>query len=347
MKPVLAAFLIFVVPVFAADLPQTAKINVIVDTDAGTDDLMAIAFLLARDDVTIEAVVVSPGLAHAEAGAMNVLRILELAGRRDIPVYKGRETPLAGAAEFPAEWRKLTNDLPGITLPTAVRGPETRAAADYLAERLSRIERPVRILALGALTTLAEVLRRSPEASRSVVELVIMGGAVHVPGNLGDGGDFKTDNKTAEWNFFIDPMAADIVLCAGIKTRLVPLDATNRVPITRAFSREFRDQPLTPLGKLVAEILSSVSDYIDRNIYSAWDPLAAVALVDDRVIQTRPRFLVVRQNLPEAGRTVEVTQDGARMEVAFDADAAFFRRLFFDAFRTRERKPGAPATNRR
>jgi pyrimidine-specific ribonucleoside hydrolase len=307
--------------------------SVIVDTDAGPDDLMAIAYLLARDDVTLEAVIISPGLAHREAGADNVLRLLELPGRRDIPVYKGRATPLEGRAEFPPPWRKLSDELPGITLPTSVRRVEQLPGADYLARRLNNTQRPrPRLLALGALTTIAEVVGRSPELIRAVQELVIMGGAVRVPGNLSAGADFKTDNHTAEWNIFVDPAAADIVFRSGIKILLVPLDATNHVPITAAFVQDFRAKPLTVLGKFIAEVFTSIAPYVEQNVYYAWDPLAAVALTDREVVHTESRRIVVRRQPPESGRTAEATDSATPIEVAFDADASVFQRRFSAAF---------------
>ena len=78
---------------------------IIIDTDAGSDDMMAIAYLLAHRDLKIEAIVVANGLAHVDAGAKNILRLCALAGREDIPVYAGPAKPLSGNREFPAAWR--------------------------------------------------------------------------------------------------------------------------------------------------------------------------------------------------------------------------------------------------
>src|SRR5690349_17853742 len=95
----------------------------IIDTDAGSDDLMAIAFLLSRKDVQVEAITIANGLAHVNAGAANVLRLLELGGRGNVPVYNGRNTPMKGNAEFPAEWRRSSDELPGVQLPKSRRKP--------------------------------------------------------------------------------------------------------------------------------------------------------------------------------------------------------------------------------
>ena len=115
--------------------------------------------------------------------------------------------------------------------PTTMVDPLMAHLLGSLIERLKQQNRPVRILALGPLTNLAEALQRSPSVSHAIDEVVIMGGAIRVPGNLGDGGLFKTTNKTAEWNMFVDPLAALIVFRSGIRIRLIALDATNTVPI--------------------------------------------------------------------------------------------------------------------
>ena len=305
---------------------------VIVDTDAGSDDLMAIAFLLARPDVRIEAITVVHGLAHVRPGAVNILRLLELAGRKDIPVYLGRETPLRGSTAFPEEWRTVSDKLPGVELPATPRKPAGESATEYLVKRLANSRRRARILALGPLSNLGEVLERAPASVRAIEEVVIMGGALRVAGNLGDGGYFKTDNQTAEWNLFVDPLAAERVFASGARLTLVPLDATNQVPIGVAFLRELQAQARTPLGRFVAQVLETNRTFIEQNFYFAWDPLAAVALVERAVVVTRPAAIEVRQAPPEQGRTVEVAGRRQNARVAVGADAAAFQRIFLRAF---------------
>jgi pyrimidine-specific ribonucleoside hydrolase len=302
---------------------------VLIDTDAGTDDLMAIAFLTSNPDVRIDAITVVNGLAHPEAGAKNIVRLLELAGRKDVPVFAGRSTPLQGKAEFPAEWRKISDDLPGVTLPATSRPQESKRAADYLVERLRDQTRPVRILALGPMTNLAEALKREPSIAGTIEELVIMGGALRVPGNLGDGGLFKTNNTTAEWNMFVDPLAARIVFRSGIPIRLVPLDATNKVPVDAAFLAKFQAAAHSPLARVVAQVLESDRAFIDAGYFYAWDPLAAVALLHPAVVKTTNLHLDVRQDPPEEGRTIQAPgRPNAR--VALDADGAAWRKLFLE-----------------
>jgi pyrimidine-specific ribonucleoside hydrolase len=313
-----------------AVLAQSRPLPILIDTDTGSDDLMAIAYLLSHSDVRIQAITTANGLAHTDAGARNLVRLLALAGRTDIPVFAGRNTPLQGSAEFPAEWRRIADQLPGVTLPDTAQKPDPRRAADYLVGRLTNSLRKVRILALGPLTNLAEVLKRSPASAEAVDEIVIMGGAVHVPGNLGDGGAFKTNNKTAEWNIFVDPLAARIVFRSGIHIRLIPLDATNTVPIDTAFLRDFQSRARSPVARFVAQVLEADREAIDQHFFYAWDPLAAVALLHPGIVQTAPLHIDILQDAPDQGRTIAIP-GRPNSRVAIRADAAAFRRFFLSA----------------
>lgn len=302
-------------------------IALIVDTDAGSDDLMAIAFLLTRPDVRIEAVTISNGLAHVPKGAANVLRLLALAGHSDIPVYLGSVTPLRKAAEFPAEWRRVSDELPGVHLPNAGRAPETMGAADFLVRRLRAGASRVLILALGPLTNLAQAFQRAPAAAQRIDRLMIMGGAFRTPGNLGDGGLYKTQNKRAEWNIFVDSLAARIVFRSGAKIELVPLDATSKVPVNMAFLEEVRKKATSRLGRFVTEVLESDRESIQGGYFQAWDPLAAVALVDPGVAI----WTSLDVNVNDEGATGEGS-GRKNVRVALDARAEEFKRVFLHAF---------------
>jgi pyrimidine-specific ribonucleoside hydrolase len=305
--------------------------SIIIDTDAGSDDIMAVALLLSHPSVQIDAITVDNGLAHVDAGARNMGRLLDLAGRKQVPVFAGRDKPLRGNAEFPADWRKITDDLPGVPLPPASRTPEKKLAVDYLVERLRNAPAPVQILALGPLTNIAEALERDRSIAAHIQEIVIMGGAVRAPGNLQDGGVFHTQNSTAEWNMFIDPMAARIVFRSGVPIRLIALDATNKVKITPEFLREFEAKARSPLGRVVAGVLKADRALIDTGFFYAWDPLAAAALLRPNIVKTAAMHIEIKEDAPEEGRTAE-SPGAPNTKVAVDADAKAFRALFLESF---------------
>jgi pyrimidine-specific ribonucleoside hydrolase len=338
---------VFVLAVFAllsprrtpaqAPHPSPLRRAVIVDTDAGSDDLIAIAFLLSRPDIHVEAITIENGMAHVAAGGRNVLRLLTRAGRNDVPVYLGRETPLSGTQEFPAEWRRAADDLSGVKLPEPAHAVDPRSAADYLLKRLLDAAHPVQVLALGPLTNLAEVFSRTPRAARTGRQFVILGGAVGVSGNLGDGGALQTSNAFAEWNMFIDPAAAKIVFNSGASIRLVPLDATQRVPIDMALYDQIKSRAATPLAKFVADMLAAKIDMIRQGFYFAQDPLAAVALANPAVVTFRPLAIEISEHSDELGRTVSVKTKNPRAsaQVAIDADDLRFRDVFMNALGVR------------
>lgn len=298
----------------------------IVDTDAGPDDIMALAYLLARGDVDIEAITISYGLAHGPTGAANLARVVALGGR-DIPVYIGEE---GDGPAFPDQWRVLSDTLPGVDLPERYRLPEREPAAAFLAERLSDTERSVRILALGALNNLATVCGTG-EAPAALKDLVLMGGAFEVPGNVIDSGNFRTPTNRAEWNFFVDPHAAEVVLRTDIPTLVVPLDATNKTPITPAFIDRFHDAPSSPLSRLTGQLLETIRPYAEAGTYYAWDPLAAIAMLHPDIVHTACHGITVEQRGPHAGTTRRACT-GLLKAVAYEATAAQFQRLFLGAF---------------
>ena len=291
---------------------------------------MAVALLLAHPDTQIDAITVVNGLAHVDAGERNMGRLLDLAGRKSVPVFAGRNTPLRGSAEFPAEWRKTSDDILGVAVPPAARRPETKRASDYLVERLRNAPMPVQILALGPLTNIAEALERDRSVASHISEIVIMGGAVRVHGNLQDGGVFHTTNRTAEWNIFIDPLAASIVFQSGVPIRLIGLDATNKVKIGPEFLREFKAKTLSPLGRVVAGVLEADRELIDAGILYAWDPLAAAALLRPGIVKTAAMHIEIRQDAPQEGRTM-ASPGKPNANVAVDADATAFLALFLES----------------
>jgi inosine-uridine nucleoside N-ribohydrolase len=181
------------------------------------------------------------------------------------------------------------------------------------------------------LTNLGEVFSRSPRAAHTGRQLVILGGALGVSGNLGEGGIFKTQNAASEWNFFIDPVAARIVFSSGIPIRLVPLDATQQVPIDMALSEQIQARAETPLAKFVAQVLGSNRDLIREGFYFARDPLAATALANPAVVSFRPMAVQISDKPDELGRTVEIKKGRANVLVAIDADNLRFRDVFMSA----------------
>jgi pyrimidine-specific ribonucleoside hydrolase len=311
----------------AVVLTATAATPVVIDTDMGSDDVMAISFLLSHREVPIEAITVVNGLCHVPAGAANARRLVAASGRNEVRVLEGRDTPLQRTADFPDSWR-TTSDAP-VTNGPSPKARSTERAEAWLAHRMKDTAHPFRILALGPLTNVALTLEAS--GGKAVEEIVIMGGAFNVPGNLGDGGVFKTNNATAEWNFFVDPKAAAQVFASGVPLRIVPLDATSRVKLDHQFLERFRREAKGPLAEIVKKVLDGEHELIDQGIFYAWDPLAAAALRDPGVATWTPAHVAVRLSGNKAGRSV-IENGKTNAKVALDASRERFMTLFTAAF---------------
>src|SRR5438552_5859261 len=110
-------------------LSAQSSLPIIVDTDAGADDIIALAYLLSSRDARIEAITVVHGVAHVSEGSRNIRRLLNLAGKPEIPVFEGEERPIQGLRPFPADWRALADKLPGVDRSEERRvGKEGRAS---------------------------------------------------------------------------------------------------------------------------------------------------------------------------------------------------------------------------
>src|SRR5207244_12452314 len=126
------------------------------------DNMIPLPYLSSSRDARIEAITVVHGVTHVSEGSRNIRRLLNLAGRPEIPVFEGEERPLQGLRPFPADWRALADKLPGVDLPELGDTRSAERAVSSLKRRLQDRTHPVRILALGPFTDPARVLRATP-----------------------------------------------------------------------------------------------------------------------------------------------------------------------------------------
>ena len=310
-------------------MPDTLSNHIIIDTDAGPDDLLALAYLLVHPTIRVEAITISYGLADVRQAAVNIARIVAAFAKGHIPVYIGYAQPSAGNAAYPDQWRSLSNELPGVSLPEAFIPPEEEHAVDYLKRRLSRRSHPVRLLALGALTNLAAISQVSTPALQ---ELIIMGGAIEVSGNVNNSQEFISPTKTAEWNFYADPLAAATVFSSDLPITLIPLDATNQVPVRIPFIDQFAKMARCPIGRMTTQVLEAVRPHAEQGVFYAWDPLAAVYLLHPDVVYLSRFPVSVQVSGPDAG-TSRKSNQGAEYSVAMGAKGELFMNYFTAPFK--------------
>ncbi len=230
---------------------MSERTPVLVDCDTGVDDAMALLYLLAHEDVSLVGVTTVFGNNTARQCAINSLRVLELAGRTDIPVAIGAEAPLVGEVTYLATHVHGADGLGDAGLPMEVRSqPSERDAAALIDDMTRRYGGELRILAIGPLTNLAHALDRVPDLSNRVRDIVIMGGAADAPGN---------QSPAAEANIIHDPEAAQRVLQAPWQKTLVPLDVTMREVLTEAH----RDR-LAAAGSPIARFVAAITAFYMR-----------------------------------------------------------------------------------
>jgi len=285
-------------------------------------------YLLQHPDVEVLAITVTgAGEAHCDPGTRNALDLVALAGDQGIPVACGREVPLQGDHVFPESWRRSVDALSGLEIPVSPEAVSDQSAVELLTALLRAEPEPVILLTLGPLTNVGEALERDTSLVDRIEMIYVMGGAVDVGGNIHSA---SIGNSTAEWNIYVDPHAAALVLASGAPVTLVPLDATNHAPVTQDFYRRLEARHRTPEATFVFDLLTANRSFVASGGYYFWDPLAAAILTDERLAEVETRSVtVIEAEGSESGRTLE-TANGDNVRVASAADAGAFEKLFLE-----------------
>ena len=218
------------------------KRHVILDTDPGIDDALAILLALAAPQVELEALTVTFGNCSVDQGVVNALSILELAQAPHIPVAKGADRPLVQPLLLAPETHGSTGLGYAHLAPPKIK-PDPTPAVNLLIEKVMAQPGELTIVAIGPLTNLALAIRIEPGIVQAVKEVFIMGGAIRHPGNT---------TPLAEFNTYCDPHAAHMVFHSGMPITLVPLDVTYRVVFTPADVDRLL-QIDSPLTRYIAE----------------------------------------------------------------------------------------------
>lgn len=216
--------------------------KIIIDTDPGQDDAVAILLALsAPERLEVLGVTAVAGNVPLALTQRNARMICELAGR-SVPVYAGCDAPLKRAL-VTAEHVHGKTGLDGCDLPEPQQTLPPEHAVDFLVETLRR-EAPgtVTLCPLGPLTNIATAFARAPDIVPRVAEIVLMGGAYFEVGNI---------TPAAEFNIYVDPEAAEIVFKSRVPLVVLPLDVTHKALTSRAWVEEMRSLG-TPVGRAVA-----------------------------------------------------------------------------------------------
>ena len=277
--------------------------KVILDVDTGTDDAVALMTAALSPDLELIGATTVNGNTAVHNCTENTLRVFDWIGLPDIPVHEGMSRPLAR----PQAPRGMASRIHGDLLDLPERRPGSRAqlrpghAVDWLIETYLASDGDITLVPVGPLTNIATAIQKEPRILEKIPEIVIMGGA-HDHGNM---------TASAEFNIWLDPEAARIVVNAGRPIRMVPLDATHRALVGLDDCARLRALG-TPAGEAAARFVERRIDGYDAtqpmhraNAAPVHDALAVCAVIDPSVITTHfiPVDVETKAELSD-GRTV-------------------------------------------
>ena len=287
-----------------ASSPAGAPLPIIIDTDLAPDDVLAIMSLLREPAVDIRAITIAGnGETNCEPGMRNLTWLLGEFGVSDIPIGCGREEAGLHGRLFPAEWRAGVDDFFGVEGPGEMGVVPQSDAVDVLAETLAGSEEPITLVPLGPWTNLADLVQAHPDVLEHVAGIHAMAGAIDAPGNIAF--EEVMPEHGVEWNVGVDPDAVAAVFETDIPVTLVPLDATNAVPVPADIATTFGEDHAAA-GADIAWQIYTQSPWLTEGA-SFWDTLAALALVDPALVTWENMSAAVTIDGPSSGDIVRTS----------------------------------------
>jgi len=339
---VLCLFLSSLAPSFgrtessSIDSKSTSVQKVIFDTDFSVppqDDGTALILALKSSELKILGVTTVAGNATVQQATFDALRVLEIAGRTDIPVYQGANRPwMHEKTEFATRVHgKWWSDEAPPPPPGgfAKKLPETESAVSFIIRTVEQNPTEITIIAIGPLTNIATAIRQQPGFAKKVKKIVIMGGAI---ASLPNGGGNVTPN--AEFNFWVDPEAAQVVIRSGIPIILTPLNVTAKTD----FSKQWFDEIIaadTPLTRLIKQTMGPFYEKHPDVHSQMYDQLTVASLIDPTLVKAQDLYVDIDINHgPDYGTSLgakhpwEGGEGAVKISVQYDVDFNRFIEMF-------------------
>jgi len=306
--------------------------KIIIDTDPGVDDAHAILLALAHPEVSVEAITTVNGNVSLKHTTANALKTLDIAGM-DIPVFAGCAAPLI-RTPVDASFVHGTDGLGDCNLPTSNRKVEKEHASNALVRLANEQSGEITLVAIGPLTNLAVALRLDPNLPVKFKKLVIMGGAHYSRGN--------TDNVTAEFNFFTDPEAAEMVLAAWQMATILTWETTLAHMLTGEDLKRIFDLK-TAKSKFFEDtsrpIRAFIRDVLKQDVLFEPDGLAMAIAIEPQIIKhAETRFVSVELSGTHTRGQMCVDWMGTRKrpanaEIVMEIDQTRFMDLFVNGLK--------------
>jgi len=306
-----------------------------VDSDLAEDDFMALGALVAAKANIIGITFTGCGIARLAPARRNIFRFLKETNMLHVPFAGGNALPLQGDHKFPENWRNQADQFYGLKESLHVEEEsEIKDGEELLAHNLRTSMEKVRIIALGPMTNIAKVLRSHPELADRIEHIYVMGGAFHpVQGNIQPCG-VPIDNDVAEWNIYIDPLAAREVLeKVSPRITFVPLNATDKVVLDAPYFHRLEQYHPTAVSDLIYRMLNDeelLGKIIYRGFLCFWDPLTAVIAMNDSFVTSweDTKVDIVTEEGKHSGQTIYST-NGCRARVVTDVAVERFKECYF------------------
>ena len=293
------------------------KTKIILDTDPGNDDLLAITMALKSELLDVRGLTIVGGNASIEHTTGNALSLLTYMDRIEVPVYVGDASALNEASTSPEEFEEFKShriDIHGetglhVSLPSPSIGPQKIHAVDFIIGEAEANKGELILVPVGPLTNIALALKKQPRLVDWVKSINLMGGAVNVPGNV---------TEYAEFNIYCDPEAANAVLSSGIDIKMCGLDITR---ITSVKKEETDWLAGNSAGeKIIRRLLNTVFETTGRNSFSLHDPITVLSVLYPELIDWKEYDVSVICEGSQFGKTVGTLNPNGCVSVGIGID---------------------------
>ena len=298
-------------------------LKLIIDTDPGIDDAMAILYAIAAPEIDLLGLTTVFGNVTTPKATRNALYLLEQAGI-EIPVAEGLHRPRIGPPFPPTSAVHGAEGFGTLAVPTPQRRALVETAPEYLVRMARAHQGELLLCPIGPLTNIAAAMELDPSFCSNLKGMVVMGGSLRAGGNI---------TPAAEANFYHDPHAADFVLRHGCNITLVGLDVTNRVICPRSFfARLASESPkmgglLHDMAEFYIDFYETVGKFAGCGMH---DPSALVACIAPELFTTEPHALRVALSGDRAGEMIAVANSTAQaVNVCTDVQAEAVKQNFF------------------
>jgi inosine-uridine nucleoside N-ribohydrolase len=279
------AFAARALPSFAMNSTTAGAQRIILDTDPGVDDAMAIFLALRSPELKVEAITAVSGNVPLSFTLPNALRLVEIAGRRDVPVAGGASTPLVRRL-VTAHYVHGNNGLGGVEFPEPKLTPVAEPASELLRRIVHSNPGEITIVAVGPLTNVATALKSDPGLATKIKSIVMMGGSL-------SGGNVT---PAAEFNFYVDPEAARIVFDSGVPLTMVGLDVTRKVLLGEQHLAVL-EAAKTPVSQAAAKIMRATLERMhkgrDATVVAMHDPLTVAHMIDPTILTLKDYYVQI------------------------------------------------------